>query len=224
MRSAISGHQLALDAAHHLGARLLLRECRDALQLGGDQTPLILDGLPKRLELGLATCQPLLVGFELPKTALEALLALIGPLLLPRNLGAALANLGLRLVATARGFLLCGKEHGLRLLLRDAQLIKAPFSVSVMGVAHLGDASTRIHESGSRKRGRNNHQPYQGDDLDADGMEPRRSGAMRPAWNASSGERDRDETHIVSLLRSGPARDWPVVHHVKTFTLYEPAG
>src|SRR6202051_1880047 len=54
-------------------------------------------------------------------------------------------------------------------------------------------------------------------------MEPRRSGAMRPAWNASRRERDRGETHSVS--RSGRGR--PALagrSRRKTVPLYEPKG
>src|SRR6202035_360151 len=54
-------------------------------------------------------------------------------------------------------------------------------------------------------------------------MEPRRSGAMRPAWNASRRERDRGETHGVS--RSGRGR--PAVagrSRRQTIPLYEPKG
>src|SRR5580700_9521161 len=55
-------------------------------------------------------------------------------------------------------------------------------------------------------------------------MEPRRSGAMRPAENASRRERDRGETRNVSMIRSGPARFWPVVRDGRTMSLYEPKG
>ena len=47
---------------------------------------------------------------------------------------------------------------------------------------------------------------------------------MRPAWTASRRERDRGETRNASMIRSGPARFWPVVHNGKTFPLYEPKG
>ncbi len=47
---------------------------------------------------------------------------------------------------------------------------------------------------------------------------------MRPAWNASRREGDRGETRNVPLIRSGPARFWPVVRDGKTMSLYEPKG
>jgi hypothetical protein len=84
--------------------------------------------------------------------------------------------------------------------------------------------SARVQKCCNRKHGRNNHQPCQGEDLDADGMEPRRSGAMRPAWNASCREGDRGETHSVSMIRSGPARFWPVVPDGRHFHCTSPRG
>ena len=185
---------------------------------------LVLDGLAQGLELGFATGQPLLVRIQLAEPALEPLLALVGPLLEPGDLRPALADLRFSLVATSRRLLLRGEEHRLRLLLGRSDLLETAFSIRVVRHAALRHGSARVHKRCSRKRGRNNHQPYQGEDLDADGMEPRRSGAMRPAWNASRREGDRGETHSVSMIRSGPARVWPVVHDGRQFPLYEPKG
>ena len=209
--------QLAFDAAHDLDAGLLLGERGDALELPGDQGPLVLDGLTQGLELGFATGQPLLVGVELAEAALEPLLALIGPLLEPRDLRPALTDLRLGFVAAPCRLLLRGEEHRLRLLLGRADLLETAFGVRIVRDPAFRHGSARVQDSYNRKCGRNNHQPCQGEDLDADWMEPRRSGAMRPAWTASRREGDRGETHSVSMIRSGPARVWPVVHDGRPF-------
>ena len=197
-------HQLAFDAADHLDAGLLLGKRGDPLELLGDQGALILDRLAQGLELGFTTGQPLLVGVQLAEPALEPLLALVGPLLEPRDLRPALANLRLGLVPAACGLLLRGEQHRFCFLLDRADLLETAFSVRVVRDPAFRHGSARVDNRCSRKCGRNNHQPCQGEDLDADGMEPRRSGAMRPAWNASRREGDRGETHSVS--RSGRGR------------------
>ena len=162
---------------------------------------------------------------QLAEAALESLLALIGPLLQPRDLGPAFADLRFGLVAPPCRLLLRGEEHRLGFLLGGADLLETAFSISVVRDAALRDASARIHESGSRKHGRNNHQPYQGDDLDADGMEPRRSGASAPCLECLYvGEGDRGETHNVSMIRSGPARDLAGRSRRKTIPIVRAKG
>ena len=83
-------------------------------------------------ELGFATGQPLLVGVELAEAALEPLLALIGPLLQPRDLGAALAHLGLGFIAPPCRLFLCGEQHRLRLLLDGADLLETAFGIRIV--------------------------------------------------------------------------------------------
>ena len=216
--------EFALDAANHLDPRLLLGHRGHPLELAGDQGALLLHSLPEGFQLRLAPRQPLFVGVELSEPALEALLALGGALLKARDLRAALADLSLGLVATAGRFLFRRQEHGLRLLLSGTDLLEAPFSIGVLRHAALRHGLAGVNKSRSRKSGRNNHQPYQGKDLGADWVEPRRSGATRPAWDASHGEGNRDETRSVSMIRLGPARFWPVVLHGRQRSLYEPKG
>ena len=138
--------ELALDAANHLCAGLLLGEGGDPLQLGGDERPFVLDGLAERLDLGFPPGEALFVGVHLAETAFEPLLALICALFEAGDLGPAFANLSLGLVPTTSRLLLRREEHGLGFLLDGADLIEAPFRVRVVGALHLRNASTCIDE------------------------------------------------------------------------------
>ena len=126
------GNKLALDAADDLDAGFLLGERGDPLELSRDECPLVLDGLAQRLELRFATGQPLLVRIQLAEPALEPLLALVGSLLQPCDLRAALANLRLGLVATSRRLFLRGEEHRLGFLFGRPDLLEAAFGISVV--------------------------------------------------------------------------------------------
>ena len=200
------GDELALDAAHHLGAGFLLGEGGDALQLGGDQRAFVLDRLAQRLELSFAPGQSLFVGVELAKTALETLLALIGALLELCDLGAAFANLSLGFIATAGRFLFRGQQHGLGFLLDRAHLIEAAFGVRVVRDLHLRDASARVDQCSSRKCGCNNHQPDKGDDLDADGIGTSEVGRGAPCWECPVWGKGpgRNPQRLVAPVGAGP--------------------
>ena len=208
--------EVAFDAAHDLDAGLLLGERGDALELPGDQGALLLDGLTQGLELGFSTGQPLLVGVELAQPPLEALLALIGPLLEPRDLRSPLTDLRLGLVAAPCRLLLRGEEHRLRLLLGRADLLETAFGVRIVRT-RLSATVLRAYRTATTANAA------------ATITSPARARISMPiGWNLGVGRdapcldcltprRDRGETHSVSMIRSGPARVWPVVHDGRPF-------
>ena len=149
--------QLALDAADHLDAGLLLGKRGDPLELLGDQGALILDGLTEPFELGLAPREPLLVRVQLAEAALESLLALIRPLLQPRDLGPPLADLRFCLVTSPCRFFLGCEQHRLGFLFDGADLLETALSISVVRDAAFRHGFARVQKCCNGKHGRNNH-------------------------------------------------------------------
>ncbi len=96
-------------------------------------------------------------GVEFAEAALEPLLALVGALLQPRDLRAALADLGLGFIATACRLLLGGEQHRLRFLFDGAYLLETALGIRIVRDAAFRHGFARVPKCCNRKCGRNNH-------------------------------------------------------------------